>query len=79
METGFILDMATIGLATLAITNRIKAEAPAIASYYYTIIAIIIGAGLYAVSVYAQPVVLGFIFAGLVGAGIFDITKKKDI
>lgn len=79
METGFILDLATIGLITVAIVNRVKAEAPAIASYFYTLIAIGVGAILYAVSVYAPQVVLGFIFAGLIGSGIFDLTKKTEI
>jgi len=79
MEPTFVLDLATIGLVTLAIVNRIKAEVPAIKSYFYTLMAIAIGAGLFAVKTYAPPVVLGFIFAGLVGAGIFDVTKKQDV
>ncbi len=72
----FILDIATIGLVTIAIVNRIKAEVT-LKSFYYTIIAIVVGAGLYAVSVYAPDIVIGMIFAGLIGSGIYDIAKKQ--
>jgi len=72
----FVLDIATVGLITIAIVNRIKAEVT-LKSFYYTIIAIVIGAGLYAVSVYAPQVVIGMIFAGLIGSGIYDIAKKQ--
>lgn len=72
----FVLDIATVGLITIAIVNRIKAEVT-LKSFYYTIIAIVIGAGLYAVSVYAPDIVIGMIFAGLIGSGIYDIAKKQ--
>ena len=72
----FILDIATIGLVTIAIVNRIKAEVT-LKSFYYTIIAIVVGAGLYAVSVYAPDIVIGMIFAGLIGSGIYDIANKQ--
>lgn len=76
METAFVLDLATIGLITVAIVNRIKAETPAIKPYFYTLMSIAIGAALFAIQTYAPPVVLGFIFAGLIGAGIFDVYNK---
>ena len=79
MGTEFVLDLATIGLITVAIINRLKAEIPPIKSYFYTLMAIAIGAGLYAISVYAPPVVFGFIFAGLIASGIFDIYAKRGI
>ena len=72
----FVLDIATVGLITIAIVNRIKAEVT-LKSFYYTIIAIVIGAGLYAISVYAPQVVIGMIFAGLIGSGIYDIANKQ--
>jgi hypothetical protein len=72
----FVLDIATVGLVTIAIVNRIKAEVT-LKSIYYTIIAIVIGAGLYAVSVYAPDIVIGMIFAGLIGSGIYDVYKKQ--
>lgn len=79
METGIVLNFATIALITVAIVNRIKAETPVIKSYWYTLMSIAIGAGLYAVSIYASDVVMGFIFAGLIASGIFDIYAKKGI
>ena len=74
-----VLDLATIALITVAIVNRIKAETPAIKSYWYTLMSIAIGAGLYAVSLYTDEVVKGFIFAGLIASGIFDIYAKRGI
>ena len=79
MNTSIVLDLATIALITVAIVNRIKAETPAIKSYWYTLISIAIGAGLYAVSIYAGDTVKGFIFAGLIASGIFDIYAKRGI
>ena len=72
-----ILDYATIALLTIAIVNRIKAELPAIKPIFYTLISIAIGAGLFAVSIYASDVVKGFIFAGLIASGIYDVYKKQ--
>lgn len=72
-----ILDFATIAIITIAIVNRIKAETPTINSYWYTFMSIAIGAGLYAVSIYASDVIKGFIFAGLIASGIYDIAKKQ--
>ncbi len=73
----FILDYATIALLTIAIVNRIKSELPAIKPIFYTLISIAIGAGLFAVSIYASDVVKGFIFAGLIASGIYDVYKKQ--
>ena len=72
----FTLDIATVGIVTIAIINRIKAEVPTIKSYWYTVMAVAVGAGLYAVSVYAPQIVIGCIFAGLIGSGIYDAYTK---
>ena len=72
----FTLDIATAGIITIAIVNRIKAEVK-IPSFYYTLIAIVLGAGLYLISVYAPDVVAGCLYAGLIGSGIYDIYKKQ--
>lgn len=72
-----ILDYAVIAAITIAVVNRIKAELPSIKSIYYTLMSIAIGAGLYAVSLYASDVVKGFIFAGLIASGIYDVYKKQ--
>ncbi len=74
-----VLDYALIVFITIAIVNRIKAEAPALKGFWYTLIAIAIGAGLYAVSLYAPDVVKGFIYIGGAASGIFDVTKKPEI
>jgi hypothetical protein len=73
----FILDYAVIAAITIAIVNRIKSELPAIKPIFYTLISIAIGAGLFAVSIYASDVVKGFIFAGLIASGIYDVYKKQ--
>jgi len=72
-----ILDFAIIAAITIAIVNRLKAELPAIKPIFYTLISIAIGAGLYAVKLYAPDVVIGFIFAGLIASGIYDVYKKQ--
>jgi len=74
-----VLDYALIVFITIAIINRIKAEAPALKGFWYTLISIAIGAGLYAVSLYAPDVVKGFIYIGGAASGIFDVTKKPEI
>lgn len=74
-----ILDFALIVAVTISVVNRIKAETPPIASYWYTLMSIAIGAGLYAVSIYTSDVVKGFIFIGLAASGIFDIYAKRGI
>ena len=73
----FILDFAVIAAITIAIVNRIKAELPELKAIFYTLISIAIGAGLFAVSIYASDVVKGFIFAGLIASGIYDVYKKQ--
>jgi hypothetical protein len=73
------LDYVLIVAMTIAIVNRIKAEIKPIASLYYTLMSIAIGAGLYAVALYTNDVVKGFIFIGLAAAGIFDVYARKGI
>lgn len=64
-----------VGVIGYAIVERIKTETPALKSYLYTLISIGVGAGLFAIFIYAPIIVLGFMFAGLFTSGIFDITK----
>ena len=71
------LDYAVIAAITIAVVNRIKAELPELKPIFYTLISIAVGAGLYAVSLYASDVVKGFIFAGLIASGIYDFYKKQ--
>ena len=71
------LDFAIIAAITIAVVNRIKAELPEIKPIFYTLISIAVGAGLYAISLYASDVVMGFVFAGLIASGIYDVYKKQ--
>lgn len=71
------LDYAVIAAITIAVVNRIKSELPEIKPIFYTLISIAVGAGLYAVSLYASDVVKGFIYAGLIASGIYDVYKKQ--
>ena len=81
MEGGDImntaLDFAIIAAITIAVVNRVKAELPEIKPIFYTLISIAIGAGLYAIKLYAPDVVIGFIFSGLIASGIYDAYKKQ--
>jgi len=72
-----ILDFATIAIITIAIINRIKSELPMLKPIFYTLMSVAVGAGLYAVSIYASDTVMGFIFAGLIASGIYDVYKKQ--
>ena len=76
MDIPIVLDFALIVFITIAIVNRIKAEAQGLPDFAYTLISIGIGAGLYAVALYAPDVVRGFIYIGGAASGIFDVTKK---
>ena len=67
--------MILIGVVVYAIVERVKAEAKALKSFWYTLISVVVGAGLFAIFVYAPVIVLGFLFTGLLASGIFDITK----
>lgn len=71
------LDYAVIAAITIAVVNRIKAEAPELKTFWYTLISIAVGAGLYAVSLFATDIVKGFIFAGLIASGIYDVTTRE--
>ena len=73
-----VLTYAVIVAFTIAIVNRIKAEVPEQKPWAYTLMSIAIGAVLYAISLYAPPVVSGFILIGGAAAGIFDVTKKAE-
>lgn len=72
-------DYVLIVAMTIAIVNRIKAEIKPIPSLWYTLMSIVVGAGLYAVSIYTSDIVKGFIFIGLAAAGIFDVYARKGI
>lgn len=63
-----------IGVITYAIVERVKAETPTLKGYWYTLISMVVGAGIFAIFVYAPIIVLAFLFVGLFASGVFDIT-----
>ena len=71
--------MIIIGVIVYAVVERIKAELPVIKPIFYTLISMGVGAGLFAIFVYAPVIVLGFLFVGLLASGIFDITKNVKV
>ena len=68
---------AVLVLVTVAVVNRIKAEAPALTGFWYTIIAFGVGAVLYFIGVYAPVIVTVPLTIGLAASGIFDVYTKK--
>jgi hypothetical protein len=72
-----VLNVAMIVFITIAVVNRIKAEVPPLAPYWYTLMSVGLGAILYAIALYAPPAVAGFICVGGAAAGIFDVYAKK--
>ena len=73
------LNVALIVFITVAIINRIKADAPPLKSFWYTVISVGLGAALYAVALYAPPVVVGFVCVGGAASGIFDVYAKTGV
>ena len=67
---------AVLVLVTIAIINRIKSEAPQIKGYWYTIMAIGVGAVLYFIGLYAPVEVTIPLTIGLAASGIYDAYKK---
>lgn len=63
--------------AVIAIVNRLKAEAPALKSYWYTIISFALGGALYIAGLYLPEVAKIAILIGLSASGIFDAYKKQ--
>lgn len=66
--------MILAGIVTTAIVERVKAEAPKLKGFIYTLISMAIGAGIFAIIVYAPIIVIAFVFVGLLASGGFDIT-----
>lgn len=71
-----IIEIAVMVAVVIAIVNRIKAEAPVIKDYWYTLISFAIGAIVYVIVTFAPAVVTTILFIGLAASGIYDIFKK---
>ena len=66
--------MILAGIVTTAIVERIKAETPKLKGFIFTLISMAVGAGVFALIVYAPIIVIAFFFVGLLASGGFDIT-----
>ena len=73
------LNVALIVFITVAVINRIKADVKPLPSWAYTVISVGLGAILYAIALYAPPVVVGFICVGGAASGIFDVYSKTGV
>ena len=71
-----LIEIAVIVAVVIAIVNRIKAEAPELASYWYTVMSFVVGAIVYVVVMFAPEIVITILFIGLAASGIYDIFKK---
>jgi hypothetical protein len=74
---GMSVVLILIGLMVLAIVERVKAETN-LKGFWYTVISMGVGCGLFAIFLYAPVIVIAFLFVGLLASGIFDITKIKQ-
>ena len=70
------LDITILVAVTLAIVNFIKKATNDTLGYWYMLISVGVGAALYAIGLYAPPIVIAFIAVGLVASGIYDVYKK---
>jgi len=71
-----VIEIAVIVAVVIAIVSRIKAEAPAIKDYWYTLMAFVVGAIVYVVVMFAPAIVSTILFIGLAASGVYDIFKK---
>ena len=69
-------DIAIVVAATIAIVNAVKEATGNKLGYWYMLISAGVGAGLYAVGLYAPDVLIGFIAVGLAASGLYDWYKR---
>ena len=70
-----LVDLAILVPITYAIVNLIKKATKNKLGDLYILVSMLVGAGIYAIGMYASPVVQGFFVVGLVASGIFVIKK----
>jgi len=71
------IDTVIIVAVVIAIVNRIKAEAPDLKGYWYTLMAFAVGAVVYVMVTFAPAIVTTIFFIGAAASGIYDIFKPK--
>ena len=72
-----VIEIGIIIAATIAVVNRIQAEAPKLKDYWYTIMSFVVGAAIYSLVIYAPSVITTIFFIGAAASGIYDIFKTK--
>ena len=70
------LDVTILVVITVALVNLIKNLTGNKLGQWYILISAGVGAVIYAIGLYAPPVVKGFVAVGLIASGLYDIYKK---
>lgn len=70
------LNTGVLVLIVVALVNALKAATQNKLGYWYMLIAVALGFGIYAVSLYAPDFVKVGFAIGLVASGIYDVSKK---
>jgi len=70
------LDTAVLVVIVVAVVNAIKVATQNKLGYWYMLIAVVLGFGVYAIALYAPEFVKIGLAIGLTSSGIYDITKK---
>ena len=70
------LDTAVLVVIVVAVVNAIKAATQNKLGYWYMLIAVALGFGIYAIALYAPEFVKIGLAIGLASSGIYDLTKK---
>jgi len=69
------LDITVLVIITVAIVDIIKKATGNKLGDFYILISAGVGAVLYAIGLYAPPIVQGFLAVGLIASGVFVIKK----
>ena len=68
-------NLTILVIITVAIVNVIKKATGETLGDWYMLISAGIGAALYAIALYAPPIVQGFLAVGLIASGVYVIKK----
>ena len=71
------LDTSVLVVIVVALVNALKAATLNKLGYWYMLIAVALGFGVYAVAIYAPDFVKIGLAIGLVASGIYDLAIKK--
>ena len=70
------LSTAVLIAITIAIVNAIKTATGNKLGYWYMLISVGIGAGVYAIGAYAPDMIKNMLVIGLAASGLYDVYKK---